>query len=397
MARGLHRVFRIVGVVLVGLVAAALIAGAVGSWWFAPDSQVAKAYSLVPSTVDYDNDGIEDYSDLLLGARAEAKAAPAYDGGYYEGGYPPEDRGACTDTVWRAFATAGYDLKAMVDADIAHDPDAYAQVAPEPDPNIDFRRVGVLNTFFARYATSLSCDVADHAAWRAGDIVVFDGGEHIGIVSDQRDARGVPFIIHNMGQPFREEDYLAYPWSMKPTAHYRFDAVRIPAEVLIPYEGALPYQDQANAGGATSSTAAVLCISCYPELGPAGSSYTTDPDLIKQAWSLLALPGYLWANGDAGPSFGGGASGGYAASFSLVAAGGSTLASATLSTRGNVWYRTVAGVTLAYRDSNALNHFANTCIEQARAETYLAESEDRMLPASERTWLTPEEYEGTTS
>lgn len=126
----------------------------------------------------------------------------------------------------------------MVDADIARDPAAYAQVAPSPDLNIDFRRVGVLSAFFSRYVTGLSCDTSDASLWQAGDIVIFGEDEHIGIVSDQRDARGVPFIIHNMGQPFREEDYLAYPWAMRPTAHYRFDAAKIPADVLVAFGGA---------------------------------------------------------------------------------------------------------------------------------------------------------------
>lgn len=197
-----------------------------------PDEAMAARYPLEPSPVDFDGDGVDDYADILAGARADADAAPAYDDGYYEGGYPPEGQGACTDTVWRAFARAGYDLKAMVDADIARDPAAYAQVAPDPDPDIDFRRVRVLDVFFSRYARALTVDTSDVAAWQAGDIVVFDGGRHIGIVSDLRDANGTPFIIHNMGQPRREEDYLAYPFSMPPTAHYRFDVSQVPSEVL---------------------------------------------------------------------------------------------------------------------------------------------------------------------
>lgn len=238
MARGLRRVATIAGAMFLVVLCVATLLVALGSWWFAPDAGVAAQYPLIPSEVDFDGDGVDDYTDLLDGARAEAEAAPAYDSGYYEGGYPPEDRGACTDTVWRAFAAAGYDLKAMVDADIAHDPAAYAQVAPSPDPNIDFRRVGVLSVFFSRYATGLSCDTSDASLWQAGDIVIFGEDEHIGVVSDQRDARGVPFIIHNMGQPFREEDYLAYPWAMRPTAHYRFDAAKIPADALVAFGGA---------------------------------------------------------------------------------------------------------------------------------------------------------------
>lgn len=64
-------------------------------------------------------------------ARKDAKNHPTHDSGYYQGGYPPADRGACTDLVWRAFREAGYDLKAMVDADIAADPASYASCGTE--------------------------------------------------------------------------------------------------------------------------------------------------------------------------------------------------------------------------------------------------------------------------
>lgn len=214
------------------VLAAIVLIGAAAWWHFAPSEQASARYPRELSSVDFNGNGTDDYTDFLAGARAEAEAHPAYDGGYYAGGYPPEDRGACTDTVWRAFRAAGFDLKAMVDADIAADPEAYAQVASPPDPNIDFRRARVLDVFFSRYARPLTCDTADYAAWQAGDIVVFENGRHIGIVSDARDARGTAFLIHNSGQPFREENYLAYPWHQQVTSHYRFDASRIPPEVL---------------------------------------------------------------------------------------------------------------------------------------------------------------------
>ena len=48
--------------------------------------------------------------------------------------------------IWRALEEAGYDLKAMVDADIAKDKESYGiEVA---DPNIDFRRVKNLGRRF---------------------------------------------------------------------------------------------------------------------------------------------------------------------------------------------------------------------------------------------------------
>ena len=201
---------------ILGVALAAAVVTAGCAWWFSPSAEAAARYERTVSPVDYDNDGVDDYADILAGARADAEARPAYDGGYYEGGYPPSDRGACTDVVWRAFAEAGYDLKAMVDADIARDLESYARVVSKSDPNIDFRRAGVLDVFY---------------------VVVFEGGRHIGIVSDKRDARGTAFLIHNSGQPWREEDYRAYPFCMSVTGHYRWDASCVPATVLRRWEG----------------------------------------------------------------------------------------------------------------------------------------------------------------
>ena len=139
--------------------------------------------------------------------------------------------------VWRAFAEAGYDLKAMVDADVAAHPADYASAAPAPDPNIDFRRTGVLDVFLSKYAQTLTTDTSDKAAWQGGDIVVFETTRHIGVVSDQRDGDGLPFIIHNMGQRQRENDYLSFRKHMAVTGHYRFDASRIPQDVLRRWNG----------------------------------------------------------------------------------------------------------------------------------------------------------------
>lgn len=88
---------------------------------------------------DADGDGIDDALDLVGSAQAYLKTDPHYDGSYHEGGYPPEGIGVCTDLIWAAFQGAGYDLKALIDADIAENPAVYGIV--RPDPNIDFRRV----------------------------------------------------------------------------------------------------------------------------------------------------------------------------------------------------------------------------------------------------------------
>lgn len=183
------------------------------------------------SLVDYNDNGLDDYTDFLNGAKKDAQNHPKYDSAYYAGGYPPDNRGVCTDLIWRAFKEAGYSLKDMVNEDIARYPNDYPYIET-PDPNIDFRRVINLNVFFEKYALKLTTDITDLAAWQAGDIVVFGGDRHIGMVSDKRNRQGQPYILHNNGQLKREEDYLT---KAQPTAHYRFDASQIPTAVLIPF------------------------------------------------------------------------------------------------------------------------------------------------------------------
>lgn len=202
-----------------------------------PPDVSQRRYPVLTSPVDFNGNGVDDYTDIMRGARKDALAHPAYDDGYYQGGYPPADRGACVDVVWRAFRNAGYDLKAMVDADIAADRASYASVAAKPDPNIDFRRTGVLDVFFGKYGITLTDDVNDHAQWQQGDIVVFDRVKHIGVISDKRDADGFSYVLHNMNQRRRENDYLAFSRRMGVTGHYRWDASRVPKSVLRAWKG----------------------------------------------------------------------------------------------------------------------------------------------------------------
>lgn len=171
---------------------------------------------------DEDGDGIDDYTDILLGARADAENRPRYDSSYFAGGYPPDDRGVCTDVVWRAFRAAGYELKDLIDADIAAHTTLYWRVQGTPDPNIDFRRVPNLTVYFQRHAESLTLDPYEIAAWQPGDIVTF-GNAHVGIISDKRNAEGIPYLIHNSGQFRREEDALLRCDAKNPiSGHFRF-------------------------------------------------------------------------------------------------------------------------------------------------------------------------------
>lgn len=186
----------------------------------------------VHSSVDYNNNSIDDYTDIMLGARADAKNHPKYNGSYYDGGYPPDNIGVCTDVVWRAFKNAGYSLRDMVDNDIRSHPEFYPNIET-PDNNIDFRRVTNLRIFFEKHAVSLTLDKDDIDEWQPGDIVVFDNDKHIGILSDKRDKNGQPYVIHNGGQPNREEDYLEKSYV---TGHYRFDASKLDNNILVKFK-----------------------------------------------------------------------------------------------------------------------------------------------------------------
>ena len=177
------------------------------------------------SKTDYDNDGIDDYTDILEGAKIEAQKNPTYKSEYYSGGYPPDGEGVCTDVIWRSLKNAGYSLKDMVDEDIENNLSKYPRVNGKPDPNIDFRRVPNLKVYFEKNQLVLTNDLTKIEEWQPGDIVVF-GSSHIGIISDKRNERGVPYLLHNGGQPIREEDILEWYIKYEPiTGHYRMKEI----------------------------------------------------------------------------------------------------------------------------------------------------------------------------
>lgn len=175
----------------------------------------------VYSKKDQNQNGVDDYTDILLGAKKEAVNHPTYKSAYYKGGYPPENEGVCTDVVWRAFKNAGYSLKDMIDSDIKANVNEYPAVGGKPDPNIDFRRVRNLKIYFKKICETLTNDPKEIEQWQPGDIVIF-GNSHIGIISDKRNKKGITYLIHNAGQPIREEDSLEL-WNLNTpiSAHYR--------------------------------------------------------------------------------------------------------------------------------------------------------------------------------
>lgn len=158
------------------------------------------------STVDKDGDGIDDQTDILKNVKKYLESNPEYKSKYYSGGYPDDRYGVCTDVVAQGLKGAGYDLRELVDAHVKSNPEKYN--IEKPDKNIDFRRVRNLKVFFDDNAVSLTTDVNEIKEWQGGDIVVFKG--HIGVVSENRNKNGIPFVYHhaNPFQRFYEEDIL---------------------------------------------------------------------------------------------------------------------------------------------------------------------------------------------
>lgn len=159
-------------------------------------SSIDARYPALYSDLDADGDGIDDYHDIMLGARAYIATNPIYESKYYAGGYPDDEYGVCTDVIWAAFRAAGYELKDLVDADIAAHPEHYPHI-DAADPNIDFRRVNMLDCFFSYHAQSLTCEFDDPAQFQSGDILIFGDRDHIAICSDKRNLVGMPYIIHH--------------------------------------------------------------------------------------------------------------------------------------------------------------------------------------------------------
>lgn len=89
------------------------------------------------------------------------------------------------------------------------------------DKNIDFRRVRNLEIYFKNNSISLTTDLSKIEEWQAGDIIIFN--EHIGIISNKRNKRGIPFLIHHASymQINYEEDILEAYGQENIIGHYR--------------------------------------------------------------------------------------------------------------------------------------------------------------------------------
>lgn len=165
---------------------------------------------------------------VIAAARGQIGVTLRYDPAYTVLAFPNGDvdrtKGVCTDVVIRAFRDAlAVDLQGLVNADMRANFGAYPKNwgLGRPDRNIDHRRVPNLATYWRRQGAALPV-TGKAADWRAGDIFTqMVGGRlpHTGIVSDRKNTRSIPLVIHNIGGGTREEDAL---FDHPLTGHFRW-------------------------------------------------------------------------------------------------------------------------------------------------------------------------------
>lgn len=175
---------------------------------------------------DLDDDGIPDPLDILIGAKKEllngeayTAKAEAYIGMTYPMGDVPRTIGVCTDVIVRAVRNSGLDLQRALHEDIRRARSSYPMVKGLGDPSIDQRRVGTLLPYFLRHWERHGVGFDDPSdPPRPGDVIFMDtfpdrpGPDHIGILSDAVDARGLPLVINNWtdGTVVAEMDLLTF-------------------------------------------------------------------------------------------------------------------------------------------------------------------------------------------
>ena len=212
------RIFIIVIFIIISVILVALLY----FFYTIPHKQYSNSYFNIEtyiSSVDKDNDGIDDQTDILNNVRTYIAKNPKYKSKYYETGYPDDEYGVCTDVVANGLKDAGYDLKELVNEDIINNKEKYnIEVI---DKNIDFRRVRNLDVYLKNNSISLIKDLSQIEEWQGGDIIVFK--DHIGIISDKRNKKGIPFLIHHANpiQVNYEEDVLELYGQDYIIGHYR--------------------------------------------------------------------------------------------------------------------------------------------------------------------------------
>ena len=157
---------------------------------------------------------------IVQAARDQVGKTLKYDPGYVPLTYPmgdlPIETGVCTDVIVRALRDAlGLDLQQLVHEDMRRAFLLYPKWWRLPDKSIDHRRVLNLMRYFERKGFSIPV-TETLGDYQPGDIIANEA--HIMIVSDRKDAQGIPLIIHNIGCGTQEENGVSLHTI---TGHYR--------------------------------------------------------------------------------------------------------------------------------------------------------------------------------
>lgn len=213
---------KVIVILLIGLLIFTIITiGMILVLWHNPSYYYNQDFQIEPyiSSVDQDQDGIDDQTDILQNVKDYISTKPKYQSKYYATGYPDDEYGVCTDVVGFGLKNAGYDLMELVNQDIKNHQELYH--IEKIDKNIDFRRTQNLNIYFKNNHISLTTDLSQIDQWQGGDIIMFR--KHIGIISDKRNKKGIPFLIHhaNPMQFLYEEDVLEWYNPSEIIGHYR--------------------------------------------------------------------------------------------------------------------------------------------------------------------------------
>jgi uncharacterized protein YijF (DUF1287 family) len=169
-------------------------------------------------------DAIDDIGlAIVAAARSQIGKTEKYDPSYVRLEYPmgdiPIETGVCTDVIIRALREAlNMDLQQLIHEDMRNSFLLYPKKwgLKLPDKSIDHRRVLNQKKYFER--KGFSVPISDKAEdYQPGDIITC-GLPHIMIVSDKKNERGIPLVIHNIGRGTREESNL---FVSDITGHYR--------------------------------------------------------------------------------------------------------------------------------------------------------------------------------
>ena len=175
----------------------------------------------IKSPKDNNYDGIDDYKQMLTGALKKIESTTIYKSDYYGGGYPKENEGVSSDIIWSALLEAGYNLKDMMSKDIRNTYKEKVYNIEDIDDNIDFRRINNIETFLQRYGKKLTNNIKNIKEFNVGDIIIFDYGDHVGIISDKRNKNGISYIVELTGK--KETTTNLEDINREVTGHYRFE------------------------------------------------------------------------------------------------------------------------------------------------------------------------------